>query len=102
MWIDIHGIKDAEHLLANLRALSGRATDHLFVQDPAIYTPQEHELSDRRNVASGRKQVDGHGDLRIGIVSERADQGLHSIDATGDLSHRGVIDLTISSFECIL
>ena len=53
--IEIDGVENAEGLLADLRALSRRAPQHLLVEDAAIHPAQEDEVFDARNVnASGK------------------------------------------------
>ena len=74
MRIEIDGIEDAEHLLADLRALPRRPAEHLLVEDAAVDPAQEHEVRDARHVDAGGQQIDRDGDLRQGVVAEGADQ----------------------------
>ena len=100
--IEVHGVEDAEDLLADLGAQAGRPPDHLLIEDAAVDPAQEDEVGDRRHVDAGGQQVDRHGDLRIGVVAEGADQVLHLVDAAGDLLHRRVVDLAVGVGECLL
>jgi hypothetical protein len=42
MRIEIDGVEDAEHLLANFRARPRSAAYHLFIENATVYPPQKH------------------------------------------------------------
>ncbi len=95
MRIEVHGIEDAEHLLANLGAKPRRAADHLLIEDAAVDPPQEHEIGDRRHVDAGGEKIDRDRNPGIGVVAEGADQRPNPVHAAGDLLHRRVVNLSV-------
>ena len=97
--IEVHGVEDAEGLLADVGAEPCRPADHLLVEDAAVHTPQEDQVGDRGHVDAGGQQVDGDGDLWVGIVAERADQLLDPVHTAGELFDRRVVDLAIRSAQ---
>ena len=74
MRIEVHGIEDAEHFLADLGAQPRGPADHLLIKDAAVDPSQEHEIGDRRHINAGGEKIDRDGNLRIGVVAERADE----------------------------
>jgi hypothetical protein len=84
--VKVDRVEDAERLLPDLRALAGRAAQHLLVQDATVDPAEEHEVGDAGQVDARGEEIDRDGDLRQGVVAVGADQLADLIDAAGDLA----------------
>ena len=70
MRVEIDGVEDAEHFLANFGALPCGPADHLFIKNATVDPAQEHEIGDGGHIDAGRQKIDCDSNLRIGVVTE--------------------------------
>jgi hypothetical protein len=97
--IEVNRVEDTEGLLADLVTFSGRAAQHLLVENAAVNAANENKARDAGHVDPRREKVNGDGYLRQGVVSEGADQPADAVNAPCDLANGGVLDLAIASFH---
>ena len=93
--VDLHGVEDAEGLLADLVAQAGGAAEHLVEQDAAVDPAQEDEVADLGHVDAGGQQVHRDRDVRQALVLEAADQLQRLVGGAGDLDDGIVVDAAV-------
>ncbi len=87
----IEAVEDGEVVLVGvLLALARAAADHLLEEDAALHRAQEDDELQVGDVHAGGEQVDGHRNARGRPVAELADLLQRTVDAPGDLLHKGV------------
>ena len=94
-FVDLHGVEDAEGLLADLVAQARGAAEHLVEQDAAVDPAQEDEVADLGHVDAGGEQVHGDGDVGLALVLVAADQLQRLVGGAGDLDDRIVVDAAV-------
>ena len=98
----LHGVEDAEGLLADLVAQAGGAPEHLVEQDAAVHPAQEDQVADLGHVDAGGEQVDGDRDVGVALVLVAADELQRLVGGAGDLDDGVVVDAAVLACEGLL
>jgi hypothetical protein len=94
-FVDLHGVEDAEGLLADGVTPTGGTAEHLVEQDAAVDSAQEHEVAYLGHVHAGGEQIHRDRDVRKALVLVAADQLQRFVGRARDLEDGIVIDAAI-------
>ena len=98
--VDLHSIKNAKGLFANLWTKAGGTPHHLFVENAAVNATQKDQIANFRHIDARGQQIDcdRNGWVVFVFVAPNQLQGL--IRTAGDFAHRIVIDGAIIALQC--